>query len=78
MQAAERAEQAVFWPWWPWPLTLTFKIIQGRDKRTFHVNLVQIHSVVPNIFRTQTKSHSTKNRTLRSSLHMVSWSTTVS
>jgi len=30
MQAAERAENAVFCPWWPWPLT--FKLVWARDQ----------------------------------------------
>ena len=32
MQAAIRAEKCCFWPWWPWPLTLTFKLIHARDQ----------------------------------------------
>jgi len=59
-------------PWWPWPLTLTFKLVQVRDKR-LPQNLAQIRSAVYDIFHTQTKKSQTapKNRTLCSSLHVV-------
>jgi len=32
-QAAERAEEYRFCPWWPWPFTftLTFKLVRARD-----------------------------------------------
>jgi len=29
-QAAKRAKNAIFCPWWPWPLT--FKLVWGRDQ----------------------------------------------
>jgi len=32
MHAAERAENVVFCPWWPWPLTLIFKLVRSRDQ----------------------------------------------
>jgi len=31
-QAADRAENAVFCPCWPWPVTLTFKLVRARDQ----------------------------------------------
>jgi len=53
-QVAERAENAIFCPWWPWPLTWPSNCFERWTKHVFHVNLVQIHSAVPRIFHTQT------------------------
>ena len=32
MQAAKGAEKCRFCPWWPWPLTLTFKLVRARNQ----------------------------------------------
>jgi len=51
-------KNAVFCPWWPWPLTLTFKLVRARDQTRFRVNLVQIRSTLSEIFHTRTKQTS--------------------
>ena len=60
-------------PWWPWPLTLTFKLVRARDKHVFRLNLGKICSADPEIFHMQTKkvTDSAKNRILCSSLRAV-------
>ena len=50
MQADERAENAGSSPWWPWPL-----ICLSEGQNVFCMNLVQIHSAVPEIFHMQNK-----------------------
>ena len=56
MQAAERAENAIFVPGdldlWPWPSNSSDR----GTKHVFCVNLAQIRSAVPGIFHTQHKS----------------------
>jgi len=56
MQTAKRAGKCCFCPWrpWPWPSN-------SSKRRTKHicVNLAQIHSAVPGIFHTQTKTRLT-------------------
>ena len=56
---------------WPWHSNSS----KRGTTHIFPVNLVQIHSAVPKVFDSQTKkdkvTDSTKNRTLRSSLCMV-------
>jgi len=52
-QAAERVENAIFCPWWPWPSNSS----EGGIKQVFRVNLSHICSAVPEIFHTQTKNH---------------------
>jgi len=47
---------SLFCPWWPWPVTLTLKLVRARNQTIFHVNLAQICSAVPEIFHTQTKT----------------------
>jgi len=32
MQADEKAKKCHFFPWWSWPLTLTFKLVRARDQ----------------------------------------------
>jgi len=57
--------QCIFCPWWLWPLTLTFKLVQARDETRFP------HEFGANLFRrsrdiwfTNKKvTDSTKNRT---------------
>jgi len=36
--------QHVFCPWWPWPLTLTFRLSKRGTKHVFRMNLAQILS----------------------------------
>ena len=54
-----------------WPLTLTFKLIRARDQTRLLCEFGANPFAVPEIFHTKTKSHSAKNRTLRSSLRAV-------
>jgi len=66
--AAERAKKCLFCLWWPWPLTLTFKLVRARDQTCFPcefgTNLFRCTQGISN----KQKSHSAKNRSLRSSL----------
>jgi len=32
LQAPERDEKCRFCPWWPWPLTMTIKLVRARDQ----------------------------------------------
>ena len=51
---------------WPWPLTLTLKVILARSNARlplFPVNLAQIPSAVPEIFEAQTNKQTNKRVT---------------
>ena len=39
--------------WWPWPLTLTFKLVRARDQTRLHCE-IQIRSAIREIFDKQT------------------------
>ena len=41
----EKGQKIHFCPWWPWTLTLTFKLVQARDHHIC-ANLAQIRSAV--------------------------------
>jgi len=75
-QAAERAENAVFVPgkWWPWSLTLTFKLVRARDQtrlpREFGANPFGGSRDI-SYTNKKTQTDGAKNRTSRSSLHAV-------
>ena len=74
MQAAERAKNAIFCPWWPWLLTLTFKLVQVRDQ-TPNTSYVWICHKSVQCFQkchTQTKKQTdgAKNRPFCSLLRM--------
>jgi len=32
LPGGDESAQCIFCPWWPWPLTLTFKFVQARDQ----------------------------------------------
>ena len=42
-------ENVIFCPWWPWVLTLTFKLVQARDQTRLPSEFGQIRSAVPEI-----------------------------
>jgi len=73
-QAAERAEDVVFCAWWPWPLSLTFKLFRTKDRTRrlpceFDTNPFRRSR---NILYTNKKvTESAKNITLCSSLRVV-------
>jgi len=52
MQAAKRAKNADFHPWWPWPSNSS----EQGTKHVIYVNLAKIRSAVPEVFHTQTKN----------------------
>ena len=61
-QAAERAEKFRFCPWWPWPLTLTFKL--GRDFCIMHLTDKFYH---PTFSRSQVMMRTNKQTPLKTS-----------
>ena len=73
MQADEGPKNAVFVPGDLdlWPLTLTFKLVQARDRTRLPLNLEQVHSAVPEIFHTQTKKVTDSAKTEPSTVHCV-------
>jgi len=73
-QAAERAEKCRFCPWWPWPLTLTFKLVRVRDQTRHPYEFgANPFSSSGDISYTNKKPQNdgANNRTFHSSLHVV-------
>ena len=73
-QDAERAEKCHFYPWCPWPLTLTFKLVQGRDQ----THLLWECGTNPfsgsqdtSYTRKKPQTDGAKNRTFCSSMHVI-------
>ena len=67
-------KNAVFCPWWPWHLTLTFKVVRARDQTRLPCEFcANPSSGSGDISHTNNKNHTddTKNRTFHSSLHVV-------
>jgi len=79
MQAAARAENAGFCPWWPWPLTFELSLqtcpSEGPDTSSVRIWRKAVQRF-PRYFMPKQKAqtgggHSAKNRTCRSSLRAV-------
>jgi len=64
---------APFLYWWPWPLTLTFKLSERGTNHVFRLNLAQIRPAVPEIFHSYTniKHRLTAPKTEHSAVHCV-------
>ena len=73
----DRSAQHLFWSWWPWPLTLTFKLVAARDQTRlpceFGANPFSHSRDIwfANKKNKQKVTDSAKNRTLRSLLRAV-------
>jgi len=74
---SDGSTQHVFCPWWPWPLTLTFKLVRVREQTRlpceFGTNPFSGSRDIwfTNKIKKQKVTDSTKNRTLRSLLRVV-------
>jgi len=72
MQAAKGAKKCRFCPWWPWPLTFTFKLLQARNEARFPCEF-GANPFSGSRFSCTNKKPQTdgaKNRTFRSSLRV--------
>jgi len=72
--SSERAEKYHFCRWWPWPLTLTFKLVwargQTRLRCEFGANPFSDSRYI-SYTNKNTQTDGAKNRTFRSSLRAV-------
>jgi len=74
-QASERAEKCRYCPWWPWPLTfdldLQTRLSEGPNTSSVWICCKSVQQF-QRYFICKQKSHRQRqNRTLRSSLHVV-------